>query len=146
MEKFKEKIRIRTIYMSIIVICIAIVNFVLIINENNLPEIPEFAKGFQEGVFTGLELCLIFFLTINVVAIKNEQEMKKLYIKENDERTIMIKQKSGAIGIEICSIGLAFATVVAGFFNQIVFFSLLGATCFILFSRLFLKLYYHRKF
>lgn len=57
-----------------------------------------------------------------------EKELKKLYIKENDERTIMIMQRTGAIGINMFIIGLGFGTIIAGFFNEIVFFTLLVAT------------------
>lgn len=40
----------------------------------------------------------------------------------------MIMQKTGAAGINICILGLVLATVVAGYFNKIVFFTLLRAT------------------
>ena len=78
--------------------------------------------------------------------MRNEKALKKLYIEENDERTIMIIQKTGAMGITICIIGLAFTTVIAGFYNQIAFFSLFGATVFTALVKGFFKLYYHRKF
>jgi len=54
-------------------------------------------------------------------------------------------QKTGAMGMAICNIGLGCATVSAGFFNQIVFFSLLGATAFTSLVKGFFKLYYHNK-
>lgn len=145
MEKFKRKIRKRIFGMSLTIICLSITYFVLLSNKNNLPKTADFIMGFQTGVFCGLELGLVFYLVKNMVSIRDENSLKKLYIKENDERTIMIMQKTGAMGMAICNIGLGFATVIAGFFNQIVFFSLLGATAFTALVKGFFKLYYHNK-
>lgn len=72
---------------------------------------------------------------------KNWHRQLEQHIKENDECTIMIMQKTGAMGMAICNIGLGFSTVIAGFFNQIVFFSLLGATAFTALVKGFFKLY-----
>lgn len=57
----------------------------------------------------------------------------------------MIMQKTGAIGMSICILGLGFATVIAGFFNEAVFFSLLGATLFAALIKGIFKIYYHKK-
>ena len=78
--------------------------------------------------------------------MRDEKTLKRLYIEENDERSIMIMQKTGAIGMTICNVGLAFAAVIAGFFNQVAFFSLFGAAVFTALVKGFFKLYYHCKF
>lgn len=57
----------------------------------------------------------------------------------------MIMQKTGDMGMTICNIRLGCATVSAGFFNLIVFFSLLRATAFTSLVKGFFKLYYHNK-
>ena len=145
MEKFKEKIRLRVLWMAIITICLSISYIYLSLNSDRLPQIPDFIRGFQFGAFFGVILVLVFFLAKYLGSLRNEEALKKLYIEENDERSIMIMQKTGAFGITICIIGLAFATVIAGFFNEIVFFTLLGATVFTAFVKGGFKLYYHRK-
>jgi len=63
MEKFKEKIRIRTLWMVVVIIFVAISFFVLLFNQDNLPEIPDFIKGFQTGAFCGLQLILKYPLS-----------------------------------------------------------------------------------
>lgn len=146
MEKFKEKIRKRTIYMSIIILLLGISYFIFMINRNSLPEVPEFITGFQMGIFIALEIILIYLLVRYTASLKNEKSLMKLSIEENDERTKMIKQMTGAMGTSICDIGLTFASVVAGFFNQIVFFTLLGAVVFTLLVKVVLKIYYNLKF
>lgn len=146
MEKFKEKIRTRVLGMSLITIFSSLTYFILLFNQNNLPNRPNFVKGFQIGAFVGLELVLVYFIAKYLGSMKNDKSLKNLYIEENDERNIMIMQNTGAMGMSICNIGLAFATVIAGFFNQIAFFSLLAATVFTGLVKVLFKLYYHRKF
>lgn len=145
MGKFKEKIRVRTLVMSVVVISLALSYLVLFLNQDKLPQMPSFIMSFHAGVLCGLGILLIRDIFKNLRAIRDEKELKKLYIEENDERTIMIMQKTGAMGITICIIGLGFATVIAGFFNGIVFFSLLGATVFTALIKGFFKIYYHHK-
>lgn len=146
MENYKEKIRIKTLWISVITTCSVIINLILLFNQNNLPKVPDFIKGFQTGAFCGVELILVFYIARNLASMRNEKALKKLYIEENDERTIMIMQKTGAMGMSICNIALALATVIAGFFNEIAFFSLLGATGLTVLIKGFFKLYYHHKF
>lgn len=146
MEKFKRKLRIRTVWIAVVIICVAVTNFALIINHKRLPVLPDFIYGFQTGIFAGLELILLFILGKNITAMKTDVALKKLYIQEHDERKLMIKQKTGSIGFEIYTIGICFAIIVSGFFNQTVFFTLLGVTVFIEFIQFFLKIYYTKKF
>ncbi|MDF2573055.1 MAG: hypothetical protein K0R55_4659 [Sporomusa sp.] len=146
MEKFKQKVQQRTAIMGLVMVVMAVVFTYLSGFEGDLPSIPDFIKGFHSGIFTGLELILVFFTAKNLTSMKNETVLKKLYIEETDERTAMIMQKTGAMGMTICMIGLAAATVVSGFYNEVVFFSLLGATIFTALIKGFFKLYYHYKF
>ncbi len=146
MEKFKEKIRVRTLLMSAIVISLSVSYLVLLLNQDKLPKMPSFIMGFHAGILSGLVLLLVRDIFKSLRAMKDEKELKKLYIEENDERKIMIMQKTGAMGMTICIVGLGFATVISGFFNEIVFFSLLGATVFTTLIKGLFKIYYYNKF
>lgn len=146
MEKFREKIRVRTLCTLVIVVSLAVSYLILFLNQDKLPKIPSFIMGFHTGVLCGFGLLLIRDIFKNLRAMKDEKELKKLYIEENDERKIMIMQKTGAMGMTICTIGLGFATVISGFFNEIVFFSLLGATVFTTLIKGLFKIYYYNKF
>lgn len=146
MEKFKDKIRIRALWMSAIVIGLAVSYLVLFLNQDKLPKMPNFIMSFHAGALCGLELLLMLDIFKNVRAMRDDRALKKLYIEENDERAIMIMQKTGAMGITICIIGLGVGTIISGFFNEIVFFSLLGATLFTALVKGFFKIYFHYKF
>ncbi len=143
MERFKNKIRKRTTLMSVVIMGILVTYFVLSLYKGSLPVIPDFIRGFHTGAFIGVELTFVFFISKYIDSLRKEEALKKLYIEENDERTIMIMQKSGAIGMVICMIGLAIGTIVAGFINTTVFFTLLAALIFIALVRGFIKVYYH---
>lgn len=71
----------------------------------------------------------------------------KLYftLMGNDERKMQIMEKTGAVRINICIVELGFATMISGFFNEIVFFTLLGATIFIALVKGMFKIYYYNK-
>ncbi len=146
MEKFKVKIRKRLIWMFVITLCLAATSVVLQINKDNMPLMHDYIRDFHTGAFIGIMLFLAVFMSRNTAALFNDKVLKKLYILEHDERNKMILQKTGAMGMSICYIGLAFAAVVAGFFNEVVFFTLLGATFFTAFVKGIFKIYYSRKF
>jgi uncharacterized membrane protein len=141
MDKYREKIRKRIIVMAFVLIVLAVIYFMLPLIITELPSIPDFIRGFHMGSFTAIELVLVFYIVRYIVSLRNEGALKKLYIEENDERTKMIMQKSGAIGMEICMAGLAIGTITAGFLDKTVFFSLLGALAFTALVRGLIKVY-----
>lgn len=145
MGKFREKIRGRIIWLMVVGISLGISYLILFSNQDKLPQMPDFMMSFHGGVLFGIEILLIGDILKNLMAIRDEKGLKKLYIEENDERRVMIMQKTGAMGMAICIIGLGSATVISGFFNETVFFTLLGATLFTALIKGFFKIYYHIK-
>ena len=105
-----------------------------------------FIEGFQVGIVAALFGFLAFFFIRNLLAIRNPEKLKKLYVSETDERKLFIKQQSGSAGMNFIMYGLAIGTMVAGNFNGIAFYSLLGACLFVAIVRGFLKIYYKNKF
>ena len=105
-----------------------------------------FIGGFQVGILAILLGALLYFIIRNILAMRDQERMKKLYVYETDERRKFIRQQSGSMGMNIILYGLAAGTVVAGNFNDTVFFTLLGACLFVSLVRSFLKLYYRKKY
>jgi hypothetical protein len=146
MDKFKGKIQKRVMMLSMTAMFTAAVYIVLVSGlVMETPSVPEFIKGFNMGAFSGVELILVFFTVKYFVSMKNEATIKKLYIEENDERTKTIFQKTGAVGMTLFIIVLAIGAIVAGFFDQTVFYTLLGTTALGSLIRGACKLYYHKK-
>jgi len=145
MDKFRRKVRTRTIWMLVVFICIALAYFLLYHFSGNKTVIPDFIRGFHTGIFIATEAVILIIAVKYIVSMRKEESLRKLFIGENDERRLAIMQRSGALGMTACILGLAFATVVAGFFDQTVFFSLLGALIYTALVKGFLKIYYYRK-
>ncbi|WP_298841344.1 hypothetical protein [Clostridium sp.] len=69
-----------------------------------------------------------------------------LYIEEHDERTKLIYDKTGVSGFRLSLVAITTTTIIAGFFNQIVFLTLLAVLFSMILVSIFLKLYYKNKF
>lgn len=104
--------------------------------------IAEMIRGFQVGVFSSLQLMIGIYIIKYIKALRIGDELNKLYIEEKDERTKFIKDKIGGVGFNFCLGVIATATVISGFFHQIVFATLLGVLIFIVLVKAFLKIYY----
>lgn len=146
MEKFRAKIQKRVTVLSLTAIFTAAVYLLLISGlVMDTPSVPGFIRGFNMGAFAGVELILVFFTVRYFVSMKNDDTLKKLYIEENDERTKLILEKTGAVGMLLFIIVSAVGAIVAGFFNETVFYTLLGTTVLSSLIRGACKLYYHIK-
>lgn len=145
MDKFKEKIRYRILFLLITLFSFIAIYLILFLNQDNLLKPSNEIIGFHGGALSSFSVLLILNIFKNIKAMKDENKLKKLYIEENDERAIMIMQKTGAVGINICILGFAIATIIAGYFNRIAFFTLLGSTLFVSLIKGLFKIYYHRK-
>ncbi|NLK42792.1 MAG: hypothetical protein GX300_00150 [Tissierellia bacterium] len=142
MDNYRIKIRNRIILLLILFISMVSVYLVLFLNQDKLVKSSNDIVYFHGGVLTSFGILLILNVFKNLIAMKDEKKLKKLYIEEHDERSIMIMQKTGAIGINICIVGLGFATIIAGYFNKIAFLALLGATLFVSLVKGIFKIYY----
>ncbi|MCM3129583.1 hypothetical protein ACFQ3J_07630 [Paenibacillus provencensis] len=71
-----------------------------------------------------------FFLAKYIKASRNEAELKKLYIEENDERNAVILQSASSLSMVMIFVGLGIASMIAGFFNAVIFYTLLAALLF----------------
>ena len=145
MNKFKAKIRNRTIFLIILFVSMISIYLILFLNQDKLSSPSNDIINFHGGALSSFSILIILHIVRNLRAIRNENKLKKLYIGENDERSIMIMQKTGAFGINICIIGFACATIIAGYFNKVVFFTLLGSTLFVAIVKGLFKLYYRNK-
>lgn len=145
MNAYKEKLRTRINLISIAAAAAALVYVVLTIYREQLPVLPSFIKGFHIGAFIGFELFAVWYLARCMKARKNEAEMKKMFIEENDERTGLIIRNASTLGISVVLIGLAVAAIISGFFSATVFFSLMGSLLFVLIVFYALWVYYASK-
>ncbi len=145
MENFKKVLKKRISLYSIVVLIIFVIggfdSFIIRNNENNYI-INETVIGFQFGLIFGIGiLCLLQIIKLNII-IKDEKKIKILYNKENDERLKLIKSKAGMPMLMITSIIILIAAIISGYFNIIVFYTLVATAMSQLLIGMIVKLYY----
>jgi len=145
MDKYKLKVKTRKNVLSLVATATLLIYVGLVFYRGGLPDLPSFIKGFHIGAFIGVEVALVFFLVKYIKASKNEAELKKQYIEENDERNIVILHSASILSIAIILIGLGIASVIAGFFNPLIFYTLLVCLLFVLIVFFALWMYYAKK-
>lgn len=150
MENFggilKKRIIALTTFSIIATLLVASVGYWGYSQIGNSTHIDDFMHGAQSGLFAGFLIMMLRDIVKYIRAIKDENKIKAIYIEENDERKKLIKDKIGGVGFDFIIGVMMVAVVIAGFFNKIVFLTLLGALSFMAFVKLSLKLYYNRKY
>jgi hypothetical protein len=140
MEKYREILK-RRITFGGLYCCLAILPNVLL----NFFFCRNPFTNFIMGAMVGSIAIAIVLMTVYGTALKDEAYLKKMYIKENDERRKLIRTKSRNTAITIILLGLLIAMMISGYFSKVVFFTLLGVEVFIAAVALLLKLYYNKK-
>lgn len=142
MESFrktlKTRVRATQCFTGLLLLMIIALNFYV-------PHEQTFHIGFSLGIVLCLEILSAKYMADCSKALKNDELMKAMYIKENDERSIYIKSKIGGVGLNIVTVGLGVGTIAAGFFNETVFYALFASLIFSVLVKFALKLYYKKK-
>ncbi|WP_051540131.1 hypothetical protein [Clostridium ihumii] len=152
MDSFKKSIKLKMILLItfniIACIFIAFINYYstkLNLFANTSKIASGRIQGFQTGFFVGLELLFVLGIIRYRKALNSNDELKKLYIEENDERKKHILSKTSSSSSTVSLILIAFLTIISGFFNEIVFYTLVMVLFLLSFIKVGFKLYYLKK-
>lgn len=147
MEEFKMKIKRREILftvMTLVAVALGIYNVFIMSNSADASKTDGIITGFQFGIIFGMGiLASIQLIKLNSV-IKDETKLKMLYNQEHDERSKAIRSKAGMPMLVITSILMLISAIIAGYFNIIVFYTLVIAATVQLSIGIIVKLYYMR--
>jgi len=150
METYRRKLKTRVAGLAAVILLANIIYLLLVVFGTKLSLlpgiIPDNMRGFTSGALSGITLFLMIRLAVAAVSLRSPEALRSRYIKENDERKQMIYQKTGSLGFQIAGVGLGFAAVIAGFFDQTVFFTLIMALLFLVLVKASLRLYFGRKY
>lgn len=97
--------------------------------------------GFQFGIICGIGILSLIQIIILSRAVKDEIKLKKLYNQEHDERLKTIKSRAGMPMLMITSIIMLIAAIIGGYFNIVVFYTLVIASTVQLFLGAIVKIY-----
>ncbi|HBZ40775.1 MAG TPA: hypothetical protein DEO50_02605 [Erysipelotrichaceae bacterium] len=146
MEKFKLDIQ-RRIYGFAGLILLFVLTYYFMNRMYGMgdgSDAGDFIRGFQLGIFAAMVSATVVRILIYNAALRDDDKLRKLHIEETDERNQLIALKAGGFASLVELIVSVLATLVAGFFSNTVFFTLLGVVLFIVFLRLITKLVYQR--
>lgn len=156
MENFKEKLKIQNISIAICIVILVLFNIFRILSmvgliPNLLPAVNDDGwvnawNGFATGATTVILGFMIVALIRNNQALKDEKALKKLYVKENDERSIQIETSARAAAFQTFLLLGIVAAIIAGYFNMTVFITI--AACLFCASMVVIgfSFYYQNKF
>ena len=130
------------IYGGALYCCIMVFVFVLL------------AEAVPENRYAGLLLVILLVseaavlgrMAMLAATLKKEDSLKKLYIREQDERPARIREKAAGTAVSISAAVLTLAALAAGYVDRTVSLTLLGADLLVILLYFGLKWYYSRKF
>ncbi|HHT14315.1 MAG TPA: hypothetical protein GXZ86_00380 [Clostridiales bacterium] len=83
--------------------------------------------NFQLGLTAALALMSLVGIFYNKLVLDDEQKLKKQYYKENDERMKAVKAKAGLPAVWVYSALMIVAGMIVGYFNELIFITLIAA-------------------
>ncbi len=149
MEQYKSTLKGRSLLLGAgIILLLALLTLTQtgIISALGTGTFSDFLRGFQLGLLIGITVIFVILACRNLVLLRSEDKLKAAFYAENDERTKLIMMKIGGMAMYVCIIAILLAGIVAGYFNETVFFSLAGCAVFLLLVRGILKIYYWKKY
>lgn len=148
MEKYEKKLKIRLAAMGVAMIVSIIMVVVSYFGYKKLSPDQHLAS-FINGVQLGLFLAWFIVMTVGAIryvrALRNPKLLKRIYIKEHDERSILVQNKARSAGFWITLAGLLPASIIAGFYSVVVCFSLLSVFWFMCLSVGGAKIFFNKK-
>lgn len=139
-EVLKKRERLYKSYISFALIFWGIGNFLL----KDQARLNDSALGFINGLTLGIEIICVFWVFKIRKALKDDKILRELYIDEHDERKNFIKLKSGSNLIGKIALGIFVASILASYFNMVVFYTLVITGIFLILVSLSLKLYWRK--
>lgn len=155
MEQYKETLKKQNIFLIVCIIILALFAALSIAAEAGLIVISPLAgdshwqskwRGFVCGAAFGIMGLMIYGLLQNRKALRDDKQLKKLYIKNHDERSIQIWTAARAASMQVFLLGGLVACVVAGYFSVTVSLTILVCVALHSLIGLGFKIYYSKKY
>lgn len=143
MDKFKKQLESRNKWLGVLLVVYFVVGIMV---RFVLSDVNDIGNDFLMGLFMGLCILALVYLLKSHKAINDETKLRELYIRENDERKMMIKQRMCQSSLIVIIIGLMFAISIAIYIHLIVAYTLMITAFVMMFIVLGFKIYYSRKY
>ena len=130
MELFREKLKIQNLAIGMCCFILALfcflaaagqagsIGFMQPATENS--HWQSMWRGIVTGMSFGIMIVMIAFLIRNILALKDEKRLKKLYVETYDEREIQIWTAARSTAMQLFLMVGVVAAIVAGYFSMTV--------------------------
>ena len=155
METYREKLKIQNVTLAVACVILAVFCVLGFLGEAGIVNLTPAAgdshwqsqwRGFISGASLGILALLLFGLIRNLLALRDENKLKKLYIKESDERQAQICTLAMSAAMRASLVLWLVAVIVAGYFSVTVSLTLLASLFAVSLVTIGFKLYFMRKY
>lgn len=144
MKEYTKTIKTRIwLYSALLVIALALCVLSYVLG----PHTGQYAylSGFQVGALTSSGLLLAIILVRLVLGLRNPEKLRAMYVQDTDERNRMIKEKTGGTTFTVFNFLLLFAAVPLGYYNILIFYTLIAVALIFALFRGVVAFYYQSK-
>ena len=155
MELFREKLKVQNLAIAMCCFILAIFSFLAAAGQAGIIGFMQPAtdnshwqsmwRGIVTGMSTGIMIVMIAFLIRNILALKDEKKLKKLYVETNDEREIQIWTAARSTAMQIFLMVGVVAAIVAGYFSMTISITIIACMFLQSIAGFFCMLYYRIK-
>lgn len=147
MEEFRKKAKTaRKIYIAVLIAAAVLAMFFNVLERFDARDGQSMSKGFSDGFCAGMVVFMSLKTAEYTSALKDDEKLKKLYIRETDERTRLICEKSNSAALRTFMVVLGLSAIPASYLSETVFYTLLAALFVLMFIKVIFDFYYRRKF
>lgn len=155
MELFREKLKVQNLAIAMCSFILAFFSFLAAAGQAGIigfmqPAVDDshwqsMWRGIVTGMSTGILIVLIAFLIRNILALKDEKRLKKLYVETYDEREIQIWTAARSTAMQLFLMVGVVAAIVAGYFSMTVSITIIVCMFLQSITGFFCMLYYRLK-
>lgn len=155
MEAFKDKLKIQNLAIAICCFILAFFSFLSAAGQAGFIGFMQPAggnshwqsmwRGMIMGISIGVLIVMVIFLIRNILALRDDQKLKKLYVETYDEREIQIWTAARSTAMQIFLMGGLVAAIIAGYFSMTVSITIVACIFLQSITGFFCMLYFRIK-
>ena len=155
MELFREKLKVQNLAIAMCCFILAIFSFLAAAGQAGIIGFMQPAtdnshwqsmwQGIVTGMSFGIMIVMIAFLIRNIMALKDEKRLKKLYVETYDEREIQIWTAARSTAMQLFLMVGVVAAIIAGYFSMTVSITIIVCMFLQSITGFFCMLYYRLK-
>lgn len=154
MQQYKEKLRHQNLLYALCALSLVTIFLLSLAGEAGLvpffvPKGDSHWQSLWRGYIAGASCSLTAFFVVGLIqnfrALRSDQALKKLYVREHDERSIQIWAEARAAALRLFLLLGLVATVITGYFSMVVGITLLLCVLAASLLTLAFQLYFRKK-